>query len=75
MHGHKIENQNGLHYLTITVVGWLDVFTREAYRKVILDSLKYCQLHKGLVVNAYVIMSNHLHVITPARYELQLVSG
>ena len=58
MNGHVIKNQNGLHYLTLTVVGWLDVFSREDYRKVLMESLAYCQKEKGLVLNAYVIMSN-----------------
>ena len=72
MQGHKIINQNGLHYLTLTVVGWLDVFSRQEYRDMILDSLKYCQKEKGLVVNAYVVMSNHLHLIAYAKEGFKL---
>ncbi len=67
MHGHKIINQNGLHFLTPTVVGWVDVFTRRKYKDIIIDSLKYCMENKGLVINAYVIMSNHLHLICHAK--------
>lgn len=72
MHGHKIVNQNALHFLTMTVVGWLDVFSRPIYRDIILDSFKYCQQEKGLVINAYVVMSNHIHWIGYAKegYEL-----
>ncbi len=29
MHGHKIINQNVLHYITFTVVGWIDVFSKD----------------------------------------------
>jgi len=72
MHGHKIINQNGLHFLTMTVVGWLDVFTRQQYREIIINSFKYCQKEKGLVLNAYVIMSNHLHLIAYAKEGYQL---
>jgi putative transposase len=67
MHGHKIVNQNALYFLTISVVGWLDVFSRPAYRDILLDSFRHCQQEKGLVVNAYVIMSNHLHLIAYAK--------
>ncbi len=63
MHGHKIENQNATHFLTFIVVGWIDVFTRDDYRKIIIDSLFFCQKEKGLYINAYVIMSNHIHLI------------
>lgn len=41
MHGHKIINQNALHYITFTVVGWIDVFSKDDYRKIIIDSLIY----------------------------------
>ncbi|MEZ4908424.1 MAG: transposase [Saprospiraceae bacterium] len=57
---------NTTHFLTMTVVGWIDVFTRDEYRQVIIESLKYCQEEKGLEINAYVIMTNHLHIICRA---------
>lgn len=51
------------YYLTLTVVGWVDVFTRKNHRDVIIESLKYCQKEKGLIVFAYCIMSNHIHMV------------
>ena len=51
------------YYITMTVVGWLDVFTRKNHRDVLIESLKYCQKEKGLIIYAYVIMSNHIHMI------------
>ncbi|WP_423129760.1 hypothetical protein [Gaoshiqia sp. Z1-71] len=29
------------YYLTLTVVGWIDLFTRPVYKHVIVDSLNY----------------------------------
>ncbi|MCK5105498.1 MAG: transposase [Cyclobacteriaceae bacterium] len=52
-----------MYFMTITTIGWIDVFTRLNYRSIIIDSLKFCQQTKGLVIYAYVIMSNHLHLI------------
>lgn len=66
MGGHQIKNQYALHYLTLTVVGWVDVFTRDAYRQVIIESLAYCQKQKGLHICSFVLMSNHLHLIAYA---------
>jgi putative transposase len=63
MHGHKISNQHSTYYITMTIVGWIDVFTRDDYRKIVIESLAFCQKEKGLVINAYVIMSNHIHLI------------
>lgn len=35
------------------------MFTRKIYREAIINSLKYCQKEKGLVVFAYCIMSHN----------------
>lgn len=63
MGGYKILNQDGLHFLTFTVVEWVDVFTRKMYKDILIESLKHSINNKGLILNAYVIMSNHLHII------------
>ncbi len=65
--GYVIRNQNAPHFLTFTVCGWIDLFTRKIYKDIVIDSFKYCRANKGLVLNAFVIMSNHIHVIARAR--------
>ena len=50
-------------FTTDTVVDWVDIFTRPRYKHIIMDSLRYCQTEKGLVIYAWVLMSNHLHMI------------
>jgi putative transposase len=60
--GYKIEG-NGLFYLTFQIVGWVDIFTRQIYRDIVIESLKYCQKNKDLYLYAYVIMSNHMHLL------------
>ena len=47
-----------LYYVTLTVVGWIDVFTRNEYVYDLMKNIKYCQENKGLELYAYVIMSN-----------------
>ena len=51
------------HFVTFSVVGWIDVFSREQYKELFLESLKYCQQKKGMVLHAWVIMTNHVHLI------------
>jgi len=63
---YRFYDLNATYFVTWTVVRWLDVFTRDAYRQIILDSLAYCQREKGLHVHAWVIMTNHLHLIVSA---------
>ena len=41
---------------------------------IIIDSIKYCQLNKGLQVYAYCIMPNHVHMIVQAAGDVS-VSG
>jgi REP element-mobilizing transposase RayT len=67
--GYCIRDQHATHFLTFTVCGWIDLFTRKTYRDILLESFQYCRNHKGLILNAYVIMSNHLHLIARAKEE------
>ncbi|WP_044211729.1 transposase [Flammeovirga sp. OC4] len=60
---HSFYDQEATYFVTMTVVYWIDVFTREEYRNILLDSLRFCQKNKGLKIHAYVIMSNHVHLI------------
>lgn len=62
-----ITDQQQVYFLTLTVVDWVDVFTRKDYKLIIVDSLNFCIANKGMEVFAYVIMSNHLHLITRAK--------
>jgi putative transposase len=48
-------------------VGWADVFTRDIYRDIVLNSLRFCQQNQGLVIHAWVLMTNHLHLICSFR--------
>jgi putative transposase len=54
-------NYDTVFFVTLTVVSWVDVFTRKPYCDELVRNIKYCQQHKGLELYAYVIMSNHMH--------------
>ena len=61
------ENENLPHYLTITVIEWIDIFTKPEYFKIITESIQFCRQNKGLLLYEYVIMTNHLHLIARAK--------
>ena len=63
---YPIRDQQGLYFITFTVVSWVDVFTRPIYKDLVIDSLRYCQQRKGLELYAYCLMTNHLHLIARA---------
>jgi hypothetical protein len=52
--GYKIIDQEALHYVTFQVVNWVDLFTRQVYRDIVIDSLRFCQQNKGLEIYAFV---------------------
>jgi putative transposase len=56
-------NAEGVYFVTFTVVEWVDIFTRSRYADIVLNSLKHCIDEKELQLHAYVIMSNHVHLI------------
>ena len=66
------ENENTTHFLTITIIEWIDIFTKPQYSQIIVNSLKYCQKNKGLLLYEFVIMTNHLHLIARAKEKYKL---
>ena len=62
-HAYRVYDQEELYFVTFTVHQWVDVFTRNQYADILLESLRYCQENKGLKIYAWVVMSNHCHLI------------
>jgi putative transposase len=55
--------EGGLFFVTLTVVGWIDVFTRSSYNDLVIENLNYCIDNKGLEVSAFCIMPSHIHMV------------
>jgi putative transposase len=66
-YAYKVYDQENIHFITCTVHQWADVFTRKDYVNILLDSIRYCQANKGLKVYAWVLMTNHLHMIVSSK--------
>jgi len=60
---YKYHNPEGVYFVSFTIVYWISVFIREQYFNVIIKHLKFAQKEKGLVLYAYCIMPNHVHLI------------
>ena len=60
---YKIYDQHSMYYVTFTVHQWADVFTCSIYIDIVIDSIRFYQKEKGLKIYAWVIMSNHIHLI------------
>ena len=66
---YKFHDPDGLHFVTSTVVSWIDLFTRRELKELIVDSLKYCQENKGLKIHAWCLMPSHLHMVISSEKE------
>ena len=64
---YKVSDDQIPHFVTSTVVGWVDALSREWYKDIICASLKYCIKNKGLLLHAWVIMPNHIHLIVSCK--------
>jgi REP element-mobilizing transposase RayT len=60
---YRIKDQHAVYFITSTVHQWADVFARQDYVNILIESLKYCQKEKGLKIYGWVIMSNHIYLI------------
>ena len=64
------------HFITFVPIAiginWIDGLSRPFYKDIVVDSLRYCQKEKGLKLHAWVIMSNHVHLIASAETGIQL---
>ena len=65
---YKFHNPEGVYFVSFAVVGWIDVFIRNIYKDIILDSLKFCQEKKGMEIYAWCIMTSHIHLIFRSIY-------
>lgn len=60
---YKFHNPEGVYFVSFAVIEWLDVFTRNEYKDIFLDSLRFSQQNKGMEIFAWCIMTNHVHLI------------
>lgn len=60
---YKFHDNDKLYFISFATVNWIDVFVREEYMQIILDSWKYCQEKKGLEIYGWCIMPSHVHMI------------
>jgi len=60
---YKFHNPEGIYFISFAVVDWLDVFTRNEYKDIVVESLTFCQKEKGMEIFAWCIMTNHVHLI------------
>ena len=60
----RIANTGHPYFLTLTINGRIDLFTRDRCCDIMIAFLKYCIERKGLLLFEYAVMPSHLPLIT-----------
>ena len=63
---YKMTSPESSHFITLTVLHWIPVFTRPETVNILLESLKFLG-KDGLKVYAYVILENHCHFVVQSK--------
>ena len=71
---YKFGDLEGVYFTTTTTVGWVDIFTRPELKQIVINSLRYCQREKGLLIHGWCLMPSHLHMIcSTTNIELSMI--
>ena len=60
---YKFHDSRDLYFVSFATVNWTDIFVREKYFKIMVDSMHFCIVNKGLGLYAWCIMPSHVHLI------------
>ena len=63
---YKITDPEQPHFITLTVLHWIPVFTRPETVSILLEALKFLS-KDGLKVYAYVVLENHCHFVVQSK--------
>ncbi|MEO6837730.1 MAG: transposase [Ginsengibacter sp.] len=64
---YKFHDNDKLYFISFATINWIDVFVREEYNQIIIESWKHCQEKKGLQMYGWCIMTSHVHMIIGTR--------
>jgi REP element-mobilizing transposase RayT len=60
---YKFRDSSKLCFVSFSVTNWIDLFIRNEYREILLESIRYCQREKEMEVYGWCIMTSHVHLI------------
>ena len=69
INNNRIEDENEIHFLTLHVVEWMDVFSKKRYKDIFLNNLIRYQDDEHLEIYAWCLMTDHVHLIVRASEE------
>lgn len=64
---YKFHNKEGIYFVSFATIQWIDVFTRNEYCMLVIQSLQHCVTNLGMELYCWCIMPSHLHLIFSAK--------
>ncbi len=59
----SINFEHHTQFFTSTILDWKHLLKDDAYKQIIVESLSFLKKEGSIIVNAFVIMPNHIHLI------------
>ncbi len=59
----RIDPSCSMYFITSTIIEWTPLLINEALMQIMINSFKFCQKEKGLLIYGFVVMPNHFHMI------------
>ncbi len=60
---YQILNNDYPHFITSTIVDWINIFSQDNYFQIMLENFKFYSKKYEMEITAFVIMPNHFHLI------------
>lgn len=60
---YKLLPDSDTYFATCAVVNWIPLFSQTELARIVLDSMKFMHERKRLILHAYVVLENHLHLV------------
>ncbi len=60
---YKFGDNSKLYFVSFAVTNWIDLFIRNEYKEILLDSIRYCKKEKEMELYGWCIITSHVHLI------------
>jgi len=60
---YKFTDNTKLYFVSFAVINWIDLFIRNEYKEIVVESIRYCQKEKDLELYGWCIMTSHIHLL------------
>ena len=60
---YKTKEKEKGYFVTFTITEWEKILLDDDFKIIVTDAIRHCQQNRGLLLYAYCIMPNHVHLI------------